>query len=209
MEQKSVLIFLVGCIIGFACAFPVGYSAGHKTSEMIYQQKIKDAENRNSSKMITAAVEAQAPGSAKTVMEDYQRKNTWFQLPNASGGEIKLEYYKGKPVMIMFYTETCPYCRKAAPALEALHKKYSEKGLAVIGLCSESDKEAAIRFSQSLGTTFPMAYEAQRTARKYGVQGVPYIFLLDKNHEVAEVWPGFSSEYANEMENAINKALAS
>ena len=48
----------------------------------------------------------------------YAKKETYFKLPNAAGGELDLAAYAGKPVLVMFFTETCPYCRKAAPFIQ-------------------------------------------------------------------------------------------
>ena len=207
MEQKSILLILIGFALGFACAFPIGYSAGHKTSSKIYEQKIKKSDS-DTQNMIKTAVEAEPAGQGGTVLEEYRRKNTWFELPAASGeGTINLENYKNQPVLPMFYTETCPYCRKAAPALEKIYNKYSQHGLQVLGLCAESGKDAALRFASELGITFPMAYEAQSVSRRYGVQGVPFIYLLDKNHELSEVWPGFDNSYSVQIEKAVQKVL--
>lgn len=202
-QQKGIAMLIVGFAIGFACALPIGYSAGHKTAVKYYQNQ-KAGEGAN---MIKAAVEA-VPSSGKTLLEEYQRKNTYFKVSLATGGEVSLEDYKGKPVLLMFYTETCPYCRKAAPEIEKLYKKYSSKGLAVVGMCGQPNKDAALRFSKDLGTTFPMAYNVFDAMRRYGVQGVPFIYLLNKDHELEEVWPGFAQEYVPVMEDAIKKALS-
>lgn len=199
--KKTITALIAGFAIGFACALPAGYSAGYKSAAKMYSAKAENGE------LITAAVKAEPADSGDTVLSEYQRKNMYFKAPLTTGGEISLEDYKGKPVLLMFYTETCPYCRKAAPEIEKLYKKYSEKGLAVIGMCGQSDKNAAIRFSKDLGTTFPMAYDVYDAMRKYGVQGVPFIYLLNKNHELEDVWPGFDYPYVPKMEEAIKKAI--
>lgn len=207
MEHKSIALILIGFVVGFACAFPVGYTAGHKTSAGIYQKKLEQIQDKNGA-TIKAAVSAEPAGSGKTVMEEYIRKNTYFSVPAAKGGNLSLSNYKGKPVLLMFYTETCPYCRKAAPTLEKMYRQYSGKGLAVLGLCAENEADAPKHFSADLGLTFPMGYKAQEVVRKYGAQGVPFIFMLNKKHEVTEVWPGFSPEYEQEMKKAVERALA-
>ena len=48
----------------------------------------------------TATIEKPVPG--------YNKKSTYFKLPNAAGGEIDLASYAGKSVVVMFFTETCP-----------------------------------------------------------------------------------------------------
>lgn len=205
MEKKSIVMLLIGAAIGFACALPAGYSFGHKSA--LKNLSLQDGGEGSDNNIITAAVKATPADSGETVLAEYQRKNTYFKVPLATGGEVSLEDYKGKPVLLIFYTENCPYCRKAAPEIEKLYKKYSEKGLAVLGMCGQADKNAAIRFSKDLETTFPMAYNVYDAMRKYGVQGVPFIYLLDKKHELVEVWPGFDYAYIIQMEDAIKNAI--
>jgi hypothetical protein len=36
---------------------------------------------------------------------------------------------------------------------------------------------------------------------------VPYIYLLDKSHEIYEVWEGYSSEYDAEIIKDVEKVL--
>lgn len=147
--------------------------------------------------------------SAIAPAADYQKKDTYFKLPLAEGkGDLDLASYAGKPVMVMFFTETCPYCRKAAPAMEALHKTYGPKGLNVMGICTQEDPEAAINFGKSLGVTFPLAYKGRPAYKAYKARGVPYIYLLDRQHKVYDVWEGYDHVYDASMTTAVETLLA-
>jgi len=137
----------------------------------------------------------------------YTRKSTYFRLPNAAGGEIDLAAYAGKPVLVMFFTETCPYCREAAPFLEKLHRTYSPKGLNVIGICVQENADAPKAFASDLGLTFLFAYKGGYISRNYKAQGVPFIYLLDRNHEIYEMWGGYSPDFDSEIIENIEKVL--
>jgi len=138
----------------------------------------------------------------------YVKKDTYFKVPAVAGGDLDLAAYSGKPVMFMLYTETCPFCRKAGPALEKMHKQYAARGLTVLGLCIQDDPRAAKNFAESLGVSFPMGYGAREVYRQYRAQGVPYIFLLNKSHEAVAVWPGFDASFEGQMMQAIETALS-
>ncbi|MEF3280066.1 MAG: TlpA family protein disulfide reductase [Elusimicrobiota bacterium] len=138
---------------------------------------------------------------------DYVKTDFYFRLPDYKGGEIKLEDYKGKPVLVMFFTETCPYCKKAAPYIESLHEKYNEKGLAVIGISTRDDKSSPQEFAKENNISFRLAYNGRETAKNYGIAGVPFIYLLDKSHNLFKVWAGYDRQYNNSIEEAINKVL--
>lgn len=131
-----------------------------------------------------------------------------FRLPAAKGGEIDLAAYAGKPVMLIFFTESCPYCRLAGPALEKLSKTYGPKGLNVLGVSLDADKDSALNFARDLGITFPLAYDGREAFSEYRARGVPYIYLVDGNRKLYEVWEGYDESYAPVMRSAIEALLA-
>lgn len=139
----------------------------------------------------------------------YSKGDTYFKLPLATAkGDLDLADYAGKPVLFMFFTETCPFCRKAAPAVENLHKTYGPKGLNVMGICIQEDPEAAVNFAKSLGVTFPLAYKGRPVYKAYKAQGVPYIYLLDRQHKLYDVWEGYDHAYDAPMTKAVEALLA-
>ncbi|HAF95544.1 MAG TPA: hypothetical protein DCG50_05805, partial [Elusimicrobia bacterium] len=137
----------------------------------------------------------------------YTRKSTYFKLPDLKGGEIDLADYAGKPVLLMFFTENCPYCRHAAPFIEKMHRTYSPKGLNVIGICVEENADAAKDFARGLGLTFQFAYKGGDLSIKYKAQGVPFIYLLNRNHVIYEMWGGYSPDFDPEIIENIEKVL--
>ncbi|OGR95675.1 MAG: hypothetical protein A2016_04080 [Elusimicrobia bacterium GWF2_62_30] len=156
-----------------------------------------------STNTITAVVKTEKAPPAGS----YVKRHSYFKLPSVAGGEIDLADHAGKPVMVMFFTETCPYCRKAAPYLEKIYQAYKPK-ITVIGVCIQDDPQAPKNFAADLGTTFPMVYGGRDLYRQYKAQGVPFIYLLDKEHEPKKVWPGFTDSFYPEMTAIIDSLLA-
>ena len=144
-----------------------------------------------------------AGGEKKT----YIRNEFYFKLPDFKGGDIDLASYSGKPVMLMFFTESCPFCRKAAPFIETMNKKYSARGLNVIGICVEDEPAAAEAFAKTFGLTFPVAYGGAEVSRQYKTQGVPYIFLLSKAHAIHNVWAGYDPEFDKPIIQGIEEVI--
>lgn len=145
-----------------------------------------------------------APAGAKP----YVKKDTYFALPNSAGGQIDLASYAGKPVLVMFFTETCPYCRKAAPFIQQVAASYGPKGLGVIGICVQDSAQAANNFAADFALTFPVAYKGKEISRNYRTQGVPYIYLLTAEHEIYDVWEGYDQRYDASIQKAIETVLA-
>ena len=132
----------------------------------------------------------------------------YFRLPAANGGELDLASYSGKPVMVMFFTETCPYCRKAGPALEKLSEEYGAKGLNVVGISIEDAPEGPLNFARDLAVSFPLAYGGMEVYRRYRAQGVPYIYLLDRGHKLYDVWEGYDESYDPAMRTSVEAVLS-
>lgn len=147
-----------------------------------------------------------SPGAVKAP-KPYEKKETWFELPNAAGGKIDLADYAGRPVMLMFFTETCPYCKKAAPFMERMNKAYKTGGLGVLGVSLNTDPVYAAAFAKQFGLTFPLTYEGGPIARRYNAQGVPFIFLLTKDHEVYNVWAGYHESFDEDIKSGIADVL--
>ena len=138
----------------------------------------------------------------------YAKKDTYFKLPGAAGGEVDLAAYAGKPVLVMFFTETCPYCRKAAPFIQQVYASYSAKGVGVVGILIQDSPRPALDFAADLGVTFPLAYKGKEISRNYRSQGVPYIYILTKEHEIYDVWEGYDPQYDASITKAIETVLA-
>ena len=145
--------------------------------------------------------------TSSTSISDYQKTEFYFRLPSKDGGEIDLANYKGKPILIMFFTENCPYCQKAAPFIEQMYEKYHSKGLEVIGISVRKSIESPIEFQKLTGISFPLAYDGREIAKVYGISGVPFIYLLDKNHNLKRVWAGYGEEYNDDIIEVIEKTL--
>ncbi|HBE87732.1 MAG TPA: hypothetical protein DDW67_01130 [Elusimicrobia bacterium] len=153
------------------------------------------------------AAEAAVEAALAAAVPGYVKGPTYFNLPEHKGGRLDLAAYAGKPVMVMFFTETCPYCRKAAPFVQAINAEYEGKGLSVMAAAHEREAAPAGRFVKDFGITFPVAYDAAATARAYQTRGVPYLFLLDREHKVYNLWAGYDPSFDKEIKKSIEEVL--
>ncbi|MBP7795974.1 MAG: TlpA family protein disulfide reductase [Elusimicrobiales bacterium] len=138
---------------------------------------------------------------------DYKKTDFYFSLPGKDGKDIRLDDYKNKPVMVIFFAENCPYCLKAGPYIQSIYKKYNPEGLSVIGISIRDSRESAVEFQKRTGVMFPLAYSGKEIAKNYGISGVPFIYVLDKNHNMIKMWAGYDEQYDSDIDNTIKKVI--
>ena len=115
---------------------------------------------------------------------------------------MRLCELRGKVVLVRWWTDTCPFCRRSAPALNEFHERYGAEGLVVIGLyhpkpidrsiAAEGIREAA----HERGFSFPIAIDRDWSVlRRWWLDGrrrmaTSVSFLIDKRGVIRYVHPG-------------------
>jgi peroxiredoxin len=115
-----------------------------------------------------------------------------FQLPDTNGKSVSLSDFKGKPLLVMFICNHCPYVKHIRSGLAQLAKDYQSRGAVVVGISSNDvagypadspDKMKAE--ATEAGYTFGYLYdESQGVAKAYRAACTPDFFLFDQNHRL-------------------------
>ena len=105
-------------------------------------------------------------------------------LRDIDGKSHALKDYRGKPVVLNFWSIQCPYSVGYEQRLKALHAKYSERGVAFLMLDAnhtEVDRDAKDPYAR---------------IRKYVEKAeVPYPILIDENNVVADRFAATSTPH--------------
>src|ERR1041385_6571534 len=121
----------------------------------------------------------------------------WFNSP-----PLSLEQLRGKVVLVRWFMgPSCPFCSGTAPTLRALHERYADKGLAVIGMYHHKedtplDPEQVAGWVKHYGYQFPVAIDKDgATLRRWWLDGhdrayTSASFLIDKQGIVRRVHLG-------------------
>ncbi len=124
-----------------------------------------------------------------------------FSLIDLDGKTVKLSDYKGKVVILDFWATWCPPCVKEIPHFNELNKKYSSKGLVVLGVSVDKDGAAAVlKFKKKSAIDYRVALVNDATYKAYQNYlpkdeqgGIPFTFIIDKQGVIREHYVGYRS----------------
>ena len=116
-----------------------------------------------------------------------------FSLPNVDGSTVSLADFSGKPLLVMFMCNHCPFVIHLADALAAFASEYQAEGLSIVGVSSNDvanypadSPEKMVEEAKARGYTFPYLYdETQDVAKAYQAACTPDFFLFDAAHKLA------------------------
>src|ERR1700757_77516 len=101
-----------------------------------------------------------------------------FTLPGLNG-DVALESFRGKTVLVDFWASWCGPCRQSFPWMNGLEKRYGDKGLAIVAVNLDKDREFADNFLAEVPAEFTVAFDPSgRTAESYKVKAMPTTFLI-------------------------------
>ena len=117
-----------------------------------------------------------------------------FSLTALDGTTVTLSSLRGRVVLLDFWASWCPPCRAGLPHIEAIHRDYAARGLAVYGINNE-DPALARAFVQANRFTFPTLSDPDSAVMgAYGVEGLPTTVLIDREGVVRYRFVGLTPE---------------
>jgi len=104
-------------------------------------------------------------------------------LKDLNGFPVRIpEDFRGRVMIIHFWTGGCSSCKEEMPAMESLSSSYGKKGLVILAVNVGQGKETVKRLVRGMGIGYPVLLDSGREmARKYDVVGVPRTYLVDRN----------------------------
>ena len=116
------------------------------------------------------------------------RQDAGLSGPGLQGGTIDIKQFKGRTVLVLFWTTSCEPCREDLPELKKLYTQYSKKGFEVLGVNLDDRKPAVTQYLQQAAVTWPQIHSPGNlespVAREYGVIALPTMFLVDDTGKV-------------------------
>ncbi len=130
-----------------------------------------------------------------------------FAFTALDGSSMELGAPYGEVVVVNFFASWCDPCRQEAAALEETWRAYEGQGVRFFGIAYQDADSKAKAFLDEFGVTYPSTVDTtNRTARDYGVTGVPETFVVDREGKLVRhfLGPITQAQLAQEIERALN-----
>ena len=156
---------------------------------------------------VAAPKPAQAPAAAPA-------GNSALSFKAYGGRDIAIEDYKGKVVMVMFFSTDCPHCQNTARILAPIYREYRSKGVEFLGVAVNPSaaqnlpafvSQYGVEFPVGLGTSMQWSSFAKFSVTKRAY--VPHVLFVDKDGKIVEDHPGEDTEFWQDQGTNIAAAL--
>jgi peroxiredoxin len=116
-----------------------------------------------------------------------------FSLPGIDGNTYSLGAFRGKPVVVLFFTcNHCPYVQAWESRFVEVQRDYAAKGVQLVGINSnddtkypEDDFAHMQERAKDHGYNFPyLRDESQKVAEAWGPVATPDFYVLDKDRVI-------------------------
>jgi thiol-disulfide isomerase/thioredoxin len=137
-------------------------------------------------------------------------------LASVENGWVDSSAFKGKVVLITFWTTWCPGCVDEVPALIRLQQEFGAKGFTVVAIAVDDQGEESVETfvkrksfpvdGASVAINYPVFLGSDEIARPLGYEGgLPAGVLVNRDGEEVKIIRGTVSETA--LAKAIRRLL--
>lgn len=113
-----------------------------------------------------------------------------FSIQDENGKQVKLSDFKGKNVVLFFWSPGCSHCKEEVPYLKQDYSRFKDKGLEIVGIAIESleDKQEWLNAIRDYNMDWINVSELKLwqgdVTNLYSVKTVPYNLLIGSDGRV-------------------------
>jgi peroxiredoxin len=132
-----------------------------------------------------------------SVSDKVGQRASFFDLPSAKTGRIKLSDFEDTPLIIFFWSTWDENSSNQVKIFNDYLESESSRSagfVKVVGIDSQEDKSIVASFIRRGGYSVPVVVDSSGAiTESYGVKGLPTIFFIDRNGVIRSVWNGVLS----------------
>jgi cytochrome c biogenesis protein CcmG, thiol:disulfide interchange protein DsbE len=136
--------------------------------------------------IITIEVLASASGRARAAPRIGEEAPPLI-LTTLQGSIIDLAKMRGKVVLVNYWATWCGPCRKEMPKLDAFYRRYHAKGLEIIGISIDFERDLEKARMAAGAVSYPTAVARDISDDGFGSpKGVPITWIIDADGKVRD-----------------------
>lgn len=157
----------------------------------------------------TAGDDPDLVAAARSSLEAMEIRTKPLELffTSVDGRKVDMAELRGKVVLLDFWATWCPPCVAEAPKLVETYKKFHERGLEIIGISLDQNREALEKFTKDNGMTWPQFFDGKgwdnEFAQRFKIQSVPTMWLFGRDGRLKD-----ASARGERLDSLIENALA-
>lgn len=114
-----------------------------------------------------------------------------LQVTDIHGNPISLANFKGKTVLLDFWTTWCPPCQTDASSIEKLNQKYGNSNLRIVGISVNEDRDTVERYLKKHPHTYPVVLSSEnQMPRPYQIGIFPTYLIIAPDGTLATAEQG-------------------
>jgi peroxiredoxin len=127
-----------------------------------------------------------------------------FELQDAAGHQVSLVQYRGKVVLLDFWTTECGGCVREMSFFMSLARTSKNPDLAIVGVSvdvlyeslhnTEEGWSKVKPFIKSHNVPYQILMADDAVTKRYNIQALPLTYLIDKHGKVAATYLGVVNE---------------
>ena len=105
-----------------------------------------------------------------------------FRFQDAIGQTFSLSDFRGKPVMLNFWTTWCTFCKIEFPYIQQVYDEWQGGEVVILTINLGESSEIVTACIEAEGIFLPVLLDKGReVTEQYGVSGIPRTFFIDKD----------------------------
>ncbi len=113
-----------------------------------------------------------------------------FTMADINGNNVTVadEFARHKITVVDFWASWCGPCRQEMPGLVKTYNDYKDKGLGIVGVSLDENKEQWTDAISTMNMTWTQLSDLQgwnnSAAKMYGIQAIPFTIVVDNTGKV-------------------------